>query len=114
MSKAARMILSAALATGIFGQAQARDAAPDCLSIRDIDSTQTTDDNTILFRMRDKTVFRNTLPARCKGLAMDSGGFTYVASPGLDQICATETAIRLNANGIVCQLGAFTQVPRPG
>jgi hypothetical protein len=87
-------------------------AAPSCIYTRDIDSTQTPDDLTILFHMRDKTIYRNALPARCNGLAMDSGGFSYVAAPGLDQICATETTIRLNANGIVCQLGAFTKLPK--
>jgi hypothetical protein len=85
-------------------------AATECIPVGDIRSTQAQDDRTILFAMRYYNVYRNVLPARCIGLALNSGGFTYVASPGPETICATETAIRLNGTGNVCQLGGFLPV----
>jgi hypothetical protein len=87
-------------------------AAAECIPVSDIGSTQAQDDRTILFIMHDHKIYRNILPARCIGLALNSGGFTYVASPGPETICATETAIRLNSTGSVCQLGAFVPVKR--
>jgi hypothetical protein len=94
--------------------ASAPAAATECIPVSDISSTQLQDDRNILFIMRDRSVYRNTLPASCVGLAMNSGGFTYVASPGVETICATETSIRLNSTGSVCQLGDFLQVKRRG
>jgi hypothetical protein len=88
--------------------------ATECIAVSDIYTTEAQGDRAILFTMRDHSVYRNSLPASCVGLAMNSGGFSYVASPGLETICATETAIRLNGTGSVCQLGDFVQVKTRG
>lgn len=90
--------------------AAATSHAADCVRIRDIRTTETTDAHTILFHMRNKITLVNTLPADCPGLAMNARGFTYVATPGPEEICATETAIRMNSTGAVCQLGSFKRL----
>ena len=98
-----------ALALLLAGAATAA-VARDCVRIRDIGSTETQGSRTIIFHMRNRVTLVNTLPADCPGLAMNSAGFTYVATPGPEEICATETAIRMNSTGAVCQLGAFKRM----
>jgi hypothetical protein len=89
-------------------------ARPVCLASYQIDNTTIPDDSTILFKMRDGSVWKNTLVSPCYGLRLDTRGFTYEATdPGSDTICSNLVTIRTNTDRNVCLLGAFTQVSPP-
>ena len=88
----------------------ARDTLPPCISAIRIDHTEVVDDSTILFHMRDHTVYRNVLPERCVGLRTDTRGFTYAPSDNNDALCSNLVTIRLNTYQAVCQLGAFERI----
>lgn len=77
---------------------------PAVTSIKD---TKVTDDRTILFKMYDGSVWKNTLVGACPELRFN--GFSYVATPP-DQICGNLQSIRVIHSGSVCLLGPFTQV----
>ncbi len=88
--------------------------APVCLASYAIDHTTVANDRTILFTMRDRSVWKNTLDAPCFGLALDPRGFTYTATdPGSDTICANLVTIVTNTDHTVCGLGAFTRISTP-
>ncbi len=85
-----------------------------CLAAYNIDHTDIPDDNTILFTMRDHTVWKNTLPYTCTGLKLDTRGYTYEpTNPGSDTICSNLVTIHLNTYHNVCELGDFTRVAGP-
>jgi len=89
-------------------------ARPVCLASYMIDHTNIPNDSTILFYMRDRTVWKNTLTAPCFGLRLDTRGFTYAATdPGSDTICSNLVTIRTNTDHNVCLLGEFTKVSGP-
>ena len=90
-------------------------AAPDpkstCIFDRDIARTDRPNDTTILFTMRDHTVWKNTLQVRCFGLHNEPDGFTYQPTdPGTEELCSNQVTIRLNFYRSFCQLGDFTRV----
>jgi hypothetical protein len=86
-------------------------STPVCLSSLHIQRTEVPDDRTILFYMRDHSVWKNTLVQKCPGLSLDSRGFTYEPTdPGADSICGNLVTIRTNTNHLVCSLGAFSKV----
>jgi hypothetical protein len=109
--------LAVILPLGLLGCAapsgpQTAARGPVCLASYQIDHTDIPNDNTILFTMRDRSVWKNSLPQTCVGLRLDTRGFTYEATdPGTDQICDNLVTIHLNTTHNVCLLGAFTQVP---
>jgi hypothetical protein len=79
-----------------------------CLNVTEIQNTQAVDRRTILYKMRDGKVWRNTLFADCPTLVgFSSGGFTQVSHT--DFICANSQLIRTQS-GNVCRLGEFTRV----
>ena len=80
-----------------------------CLNVRDIQRTETPDDRTILFHMRDGKVWRNTLKTVCPMLKFSS--FTEVLNT--DQVCANQQFIRVTLTGDQCVLGDFTPVAAP-
>lgn len=81
-----------------------------CLPFTRIDSTKAISPTVILFRMKDRTVWRNTLRNACPG-AM-SGGITYELQT--DVVCENTQVIRVLDSGEVCLLGAFTKdAPAP-
>jgi hypothetical protein len=97
-----------------FTQPQTTSAGSVCLASYNIDHTEIPNDQTIMFTMRDHTVYKNTLSYSCTGLKLDTRGFTYEATdPGSDTICSNLVTIRLNTEGNVCQLGEFTKVSGP-
>jgi hypothetical protein len=82
-----------------------------CIPIVSIDHTEVVDDRTILFHMRDKTVYRNVLPAKCPGLKFEDG-FSYTTS--IPELCSTVEIIRVLRRGTSCGLGAFEKLePAP-
>jgi hypothetical protein len=89
-------------------------AKPVCLPSYMIDHTDIPNDSTIMFHMRDHTVWKNTLPSPCFGLRLDTRGFTYEATdPGSDTICSNLVTIHTNTDHNVCLLGEFTRVSSP-
>ena len=79
-----------------------------CLNVTEIQNTQPVDKRTILYRMRDGKVWRNTLVADCPTLVgFSAGGFSQVVHT--DFICANSQMIKTQS-GNVCRLGAFTRV----
>ena len=60
--------------------------------------------------MRDRSVYRTTLPQRCTGLANDARGFTYSPTDNSDELCAGFMTIRLNSFGSICMLGPWEKV----
>jgi len=83
---------------------------PSCIAASRVDRTEIVDDRTILFKMLDKTVYKNTLSATCPGLSNDVHGFIYEPIPGSGDVCANLQTIRLLTTHEVCFLGTFTRV----
>jgi hypothetical protein len=97
-----------ALSSAVPVQAQSTAADKVCLNTTEILNTQAVDRRTILYRMRDGKVWRNTLAADCPTLVgFGSGAFTQVAHT--DFICANSQHIKTQS-GNVCRLGSFTRV----
>ncbi len=86
----------------------------NCLSVSRIDGTDVHDDYTIDFEMRDNTVYRNTLPARCNGLGFEQRfGYDLRGS----QLCSTDVIRVLDPDGTTvatCGLGQFVPVELAG
>jgi hypothetical protein len=82
--------------------------AARCLPLANILRTEIVDDRTILFHLRDRTVWRNRLPNRCPGLRFQ-GGFAYETS--IDQLCDLDLIRVLPPTGGVCTLGVFEPEP---
>ena len=83
---------------------------PACISAIAIDHTEIVDDSTILFHMRDRSIYRNVLLQRCVGLQNDPRGFTYAPTDNNDALCSNLVTIRTNSFHEICQLGAFVRV----
>jgi hypothetical protein len=113
--------LSRSVALSAFALAACQPMAPArtagasvCLASYNIDHTDIPDDHTILFTMRDHSVWKNTLQYDCAGLRLDTRGYTYEATdPGSDTICSNLVTIHLNTYHNVCQLGDFTRLAGP-
>ncbi len=88
----------------------AAETPPVCISNIRLDHTEVVDDHTILFHMRDRSVYRNTLPQSCFGLRNDPRGFTYEPTDNSDRLCSNLMTIRLNSLGSICMLGPFVRV----
>ena len=73
-----------------------------------IQNTSIPDSHTILFHMRDGTVWRNTLRNACPALKLH--GFVYVV-PGTSEVCENLLAVRVLRSGETCLLGKFTREP---
>lgn len=86
-------------------------ASPVCLQAYRIDHTTVVNPSTILFHMKNGTVWRNTLQEPCPGLQWH--GFAYVLR-GEDAVCDNQVPIRVVESGQVCALGRFTPASAPG
>ena len=76
-----------------------------CLNVRDIQRTETPDDKTVVFHMRDGKVWRNTLRTVCPMLKVSP--FTQVLHSG-DLVCSNQQFIHVMLTGDTCVLGEFT------
>ena len=98
-----------------FAQAEdAFDRTPrDCLQVAAIDRTVVLDDQTVLFYMRGKKVFRNYLPRKCPGLKREDR-FMYQAAQGrlcnIDSITVLELWNASFTPGFTCPLGKFQPI----
>ena len=78
-----------------------------CLEAHSVWGTDVVDEKTIIFRMRDGTVWKNTLKQSCPNLKFQRG-FSEVVRSG--QICANRQIISVLGTHNPCQLGDFTRV----
>ncbi len=107
MANLARLLCAAMLLAPGLAEA----AAPAvCISSIRIDHTEVVDDGTILFHMRDRSIYRNVLAQSCFGLKNDFKGFTYSPTDNSDELCSNLVIIRTNTFGSICELGAFVRV----
>lgn len=103
------MTQSAAAQTAAPPAAKSANSAPVCLETYLIDHTHTVDPKTILFYMRDGTIWQNTLQSPCPGLMLH--GFVDVVRD--DRICSNMQSIRVLVTQNVCMLGTFTRYTPP-
>jgi hypothetical protein len=78
-----------------------------CLNVSDIRNTQAVDNRTIVYRMKNGDVWRNTLAAPCPDLVTHAAG-AYSQTVHTDEICANTHRITV-ATGMVCRLGTFAR-----
>jgi len=103
---ASAFVLSAAVPVQAQGQNDSNNNV--CFSVTKIVSTRAPDRRTILFTLKDGTVWRNTLISDCPDLVFFSaGGFTHVTHA--EYICSNQHRI-ITQSGNVCRLGPFTRV----
>ncbi len=86
-----------------------------CLRSRSITKTDVIDDYNILFYLRGRAIYRNTLPRRCTGLARDRR-FMYRTT--ISRICDRDTISILHDSGSgispgrSCRLGRFHPISK--
>lgn len=96
------MSAAAAPAPAPASAPQVSQPGPSCLWLRDIVRTDTPDERTIIFHMRDGSTLRNRLQATCVGLK--TFGFGYTSPDG--QICNRQI-IHIVRDENDCMLGGF-------
>lgn len=86
-------------------------AGPErCISLTRLESTSVIDDENILFRMRDGTIYRNELLHKCPGLRFEE---TFLYRTYVGQLCNLDLITVLNdagfgfTHGPSCGLGQF-------
>lgn len=89
-------------------QAPAPPAGHVCLSLREIQRTETPDDHTILFHMRDGKIWRNTLKQNCPMLRISPWAQVL---PNGEMVCGNQQFIHVLQTGNTCTLGEFTPLP---
>lgn len=104
-------LLAAAGALGQDGDDKPLDRTPqDCITVARIDQTDAIDDQNIIFRMRGKQVYRNTLPHTCPGLQRENR-IAYQSSTArlcnVDMITVLENFGVGFRPGFTCRLGKF-------
>jgi hypothetical protein len=102
MKTLAKLVLLLAVGTASIAPAA---AAPVCLNSYYIDRTTVVDGKTILFRMKNGAVWRNTLRTTCSGLRFN--GFVYTLQTA--EICGDLQSIQVLHTGEVCLLGKFSR-----
>jgi hypothetical protein len=65
-------LLAVAGALGQDDEAAFDRTPEDCIIVSNIDQTEAIDDHTIIFEMRGRRVYRNTLPRECPGLEREN------------------------------------------
>lgn len=87
--------------------------AQRCITLNRVDHTQVVDDDTILFHMRGREIYENSLPRRCPQLASEDR-FMYRVTGG--QLCDLDTITVLDdigfgfLPGASCGLGQFVPI----
>ena len=79
-----------------------------CLRLVDIDHIEVVDNQTILFHMRNKDIYKSSLPHYCAGLKFE-GGIAY--STSINKLCDLDVFKVLRV-GTPCQLGTFEKFDR--
>lgn len=76
--------------------------APVCLRALDVDHTRVPNEHTILFFMKDGSVWGTSLRTDCPELKFN--GFDYGVTPP-DNICANMQTIHVLKSGAICEIG---------
>lgn len=85
----------------------------NCVSLPRVDRTEVVDENTILFYMRDDTIYRNNLPHSCPGLNFEER-FMYRVTQ--NQLCSIDVITIIDdlgfgfVPGASCGLGKFEPI----
>lgn len=105
------------IAAPALAQTPAAPATPapirDCLSLAQIQSSNVVDDQTIDFRLRDGSTWRNRLPYSCPTLGFERA-FSYSTSiPQLCHVDMIRVIVQSNPSmqGASCGLGKFERLP---
>lgn len=99
-------LLSGAAAFRVLA-AEAPQAAPTCVQVRDIRGTDSKDGKLMTFRMRDGRVLVNHLQGICSDLRFE--GFVW-SIPGTEEVCERQQSLRVLRSGQTCVLGKFDVV----
>ena len=81
-----------------------------CVTLSSISRTDVVDDQSVLFYMRDRTIYENQLPRRCPGLRSNR---TFMYKTSLPQLCDLDMITVLYnqgfgfSQGATCSLGRF-------
>ena len=98
-----------ALSATLPVQAQSVRAGNMCLNLTYVRNSQAVDSRTIIYRMKNGEVWRNTLPTPCPDLVSTGvGGYSQKSHD--NWICANSQQITVQTTGTVCRLGEFTRV----
>jgi hypothetical protein len=86
-----------------------------CVMLSAVDSSQVIDDKTIIFKMRGKKYYKNTLPYSCPRLGSEKA-FSYKTS--INQLCSVDIITVLETggglrDGASCGLGKFEPYTPP-
>ena len=103
-------VFALAAIVAFTGPALADENRSICLQVHDVDHTQVLNDHQILFYMRGKKIWLNTLQARCPSLPNQDG---FVWTSTFPEFCGGVEAIRVVRTGEVCQLGQFSPYEKP-
>lgn len=91
--------------TGLMLAAAPASAANQCVSIRDIKSSESKDGRTMVFKMKDGTVLVNHLQGYCPDLRFT--GFAWQMPSSDTNACERQSTFRVLQSGQVCTLGKF-------
>ena len=98
----------AALAVTLF--AGVAEAAPICLRTQDMMQTDPQKGGaSIIFKMRDGSVWRNDLHGSCPDLWFNTG-FVWSVKNGDGTVCENEETLHVLRSAEICTLGKFTEL----
>lgn len=81
-----------------------------CIKADEVDHTKVLNDHEVLFYMRGKQIWLNTLKSRCSTLPVQEG---FSMPSDFSEFCANAQSIRVLYSGQFCQLGEFTPYQKP-
>ena len=107
------LLLAVGVALVAYGAAVAPLGAQSetrCIQTNLINGTKRSGDETFIdFRMRNGTVYRNTLRSKCAGISSNAIGYR---THGSRELCKGGT-VRVARTGNSCILGSFVEVSNP-
>ncbi len=98
------------LALTVAAPAKAQQPEQVCLDVTDIDHTHVLNSRQVLFYMKDRKIWLNTLMAPCASLPFQEG---FVLPSGFSTFCGNAQAITVVNTRQVCLLGDFTPYQKP-
>lgn len=98
------MSLILVMGAAMLGASATSDTSRDCLRTHEIRNTRVLDDKTILFVMRDRKVWKNTLEGTCPSLAFYES-FSYSVHNG--SLCSSDWIQVFGGVSFSCGLGRF-------
>jgi hypothetical protein len=98
-------LTAAALLAGLTLTAAPALAANKCIDIRDIDSSQSKDGRTMVFKMKDGTTLVNHLQGYCPDLKFT--GFAWQMPSSDIHACERQSTFHVLQSAEICTLGKF-------